>query len=275
MELLDDDVEALLRSGKNVISTAGYYDPSARGPEVADRLQQACRAGAVSLHGSGVAPGFVFERLAPTITGVCDRLDHVKMVEYASCDHVPSAWLIHEAMGMGKPLKDVTAESPFWAYFGVYYTEVISSVARALSVELDEISTGLDVQPATRDLTITSGSVSRGTVAGTYHWASGLRGGSEFLRIELWWFVEAGLPGFPVPGYNASWNVEVEGHPSGRVRFDLLPSLNADRPPYDPIYPATAAAAINTIPEVCAADPGFVYPRVFAPWAPRMAGARS
>jgi hypothetical protein len=38
---------------------------------------------------------------------------------------------------------------------------------------------------------------------------------------------------------------------------------------YDPIYPATAAAALRTIPEVCAAPPGILHPTIFAPWVPR------
>jgi hypothetical protein len=268
MEALDEDVVALLRSGKNVISTAGYYDPSARGEAVLRRLTEACEAGNATLHGSGIAPGFVFDRLAPMITGVCSEVKHVRMVEYASCDHVPSAGLIHEAMGMGHPVDKITMQWPFWSYFGGYYSEVIANVARGLSVTLDEVTTGLDVEPATRDLSIMSGNIAEGTVAGTHHWISGSRDGKEFLRIELFWFVENGLPGFPVPDYNASWNVEIEGYPSSRVRFDLLPSLDPDIPAYDPIYPATAATPIRTIPEVCRAASGILHPFVFAAWAP-------
>jgi hypothetical protein len=211
----------------------------------------------------------VFDRLATTLTGICDHVEHIRMVEYATVDHVPSPLLVREAFGHGKPLGEVTSESPFWAYFATYYAEVIANVAKILSVDLDEVTSGLDVAPATRDLTVASGEIAKGTVAGTHHWVAGSRNGREFARIELFWYSEPGLPGFPEPEYNAAWNVELEGYPSARLRFDLLPSLDPDSARYDPIYPATAAAALRTIPEVCDAPPGILHPSIFAPWMPR------
>ena len=68
---MDEDVIALLASGKNVISVAGYYAPEFRGDEVLERIEKACQQGGTTLLGTGIEPGFMFERVAPTLTGMC------------------------------------------------------------------------------------------------------------------------------------------------------------------------------------------------------------
>lgn len=52
MAEMDQDVLDLLSSGKNVISTAGYFAPQVRGQELVDRINEACcMGGGTSLHG--------------------------------------------------------------------------------------------------------------------------------------------------------------------------------------------------------------------------------
>jgi hypothetical protein len=275
LDELDADVTALLASGKNVISTAAYFCPEARGPEATAKLEQACLAGNASLHGSGIEPGFVFDRLAPALTGMCMDFRHMKMVEYANTSHIESKALIHDAIGMGKQLDEIRTDTPFGQYFASFFGEVITGVARTLSLELGELEIGLHVEPATRDLSCAFGEVPKGTVAGVRYWVAAPVNGREMLRIEINWFVEPGLPGFPVPEHNCAWNIEIEGDPSGRFRFDLLPTL--DHQPgqeyADPIFVATAAVPINTIAEVCAAKPGIVHGPVWEPWTPAATAA--
>src|SRR5690554_341841 len=45
----DDDVEQLLRSGKNVISTVSYFSPMMEDGQRMQRLEAACQEGGVSL----------------------------------------------------------------------------------------------------------------------------------------------------------------------------------------------------------------------------------
>jgi len=270
MDAVDVDVVRLLESGKNVISTAGYYGPQARGPEVVKRLEEACFRGNTTLHGSGIEPGFVFDRVAPTLTGMCLELDHLKMVEAANGAPHPEKSLIMDALGMGKPLDEMTIETPFGSYFSTFFGEVVAGVAQTLNLELERVDRGLDVLPATRDLEIASGFVAEGTVALTRYWLSGIVDGREMLRVEINWFVEEGLEGVPVPEGKCQWTIEIEGRPSARVKFDLLPTLSGKGDYYDPIFFATMATTIRTIPGVVAAEPGILQGAVFAPYAPRL-----
>ena len=61
-----DEVTALLRSGKNVISPIGWFYP---GASEAAPLEAAAREGGVTLHGAGIGPGAATE-LFPLLLSV-------------------------------------------------------------------------------------------------------------------------------------------------------------------------------------------------------------
>jgi hypothetical protein len=266
MQELDDDVVALLESGKNVISTAAYFAPEFRGQEVADRLQAACEKGGTTLMGTGVEPGFMFERVMPTLTGMCTDVDSIRLVEVIDAANHPAAVMISEALGIGKPLSEVTKDSPFGQYFCAFFSEMATAAARAIGVKFDSIEAGLDVAPASRDLKIAVGTVAKGTVAGDRYWVNGIVDGKTFIRVEVYWLVEPGVIGWPAPADRYQWQIEIAGRPSVRMLLDALPSLDGSGEPYDPGFYATMATAVNAVPYVCEAAPGLFHQPVFAPW---------
>jgi hypothetical protein len=263
---LDDDVVALLESGKNVISTAAYFAPEFRGQDVAERLQGACEKGGTTLMGTGVEPGFMFERVMPTLTGMCTDVDSVRLVEVIDAANHPAAMMILEALGIGKPLDAVTKESPFGQYFTAFFSEMATAAARALGVEFESVESGVDVAPASRDLDIAVGKVAKGTVAGDRYWVNGIVDGRVFMRVEIYWLVEPGVIGWPAPADRYQWHIEIEGRPSLRMVLDALPSLSGEGESYDPGFYATMATAVNAVPYVCEAPPGLFHQPVFAPW---------
>ncbi|HEX9832632.1 MAG TPA: hypothetical protein VGA66_06010 [Mycobacterium sp.] len=263
---LDDDVVALLESGKNVISTAAYFAPEFRGREVADRLRAACIAGNSTLMGTGVEPGFMFERVMPTLTGMCTDIDSIRLVEVIDAASHPAVTMIREALGIGKPLDAVTKDTPFGQYFTAFFSEMATAAARAVGVQFDAVESGVDVAPASRDLDIAVGKVAKGTVAGDRYWVNGIVDGRVLMRVEIYWLVEPGVMGWPAPADRYQWQIEIEGRPSVRMVLDALPSLNGEGETYDPGFYGTMATAINAIPYVCAAEPGLFHQPVFAPW---------
>jgi 2,4-diaminopentanoate dehydrogenase len=273
---LDDDVVALLESGKNVISTAAYFAPEYRGKDVADRLTAACEKGQSTLMGTGVEPGFMFERVMPTLTGMCTDVDSIRLVEVIDAANHPAAMMILEALGIGKPLEQVTKDSPFGQYFTAFFSEMATASARALGVRFDSVESGLDVAPASRDLDIAVGKIAKGTVAGDRYWVNGIVDGKVFMRVEIYWLVEPGVTGWPAPADRYQWHIEIEGRPSVRMVLDALPSLSDTDSHYDPGFHATMATAVNAVPFICAAEPGPFHQPVFAPWrAADRAGANA
>lgn len=269
MAELDADVTALLASGKNVISTAAYYAPEFRGLDIVAALEAACKTGSATLLGTGVEPGFMFERVMPTITGMCTEIDHIRLVEVIDAAQHPAAVMISEALGIGKPLDAVSKDSPFGQYFTSFFSEMTTAAGRAMGVTFDSLEAGLDVAPASRDLEIAVGKVAKGTVAGNKYWVCGYVDGKTFMTVEVYWLVEPGVIGWPAPADRYQWHIEIEGKPSARIVVDALPSLDPAGESYDPGFHATMATAINAIGEICAAPPGIFHQPVFAPWRPR------
>src|SRR5271155_383055 len=57
----DEEVVAILRSGKNVVTPVGWVYPDLSNPGV-NAIAEAALAGGVTLHGSGIHPGGITER---------------------------------------------------------------------------------------------------------------------------------------------------------------------------------------------------------------------
>jgi len=81
MKANDDTIVRLLESGKNLITTTSYtllptYDESLH-----LRVADACERGKSTFFGTGENPGFMLERVVSTLTGMCERVDQVKLRE--------------------------------------------------------------------------------------------------------------------------------------------------------------------------------------------------
>jgi len=178
--------------------------------------------------------------------------------------------MLAEALGIGKPPAEVTAESPYTQYFTAMFSEVATAFGHAINVKFDRLEAGFETAPATRDLEIAIGRVAEGTVAGSKYTIKGFVAGHELLSLEVHWLVERGLADWPIPADRYQWGVEIEGRPSARMVVDVVPSLGDGGEDYEAGFMATAATAVLAIPGLCAAPPGIFHPPVFAPWTPQV-----
>ena len=71
----DAELQAILRSGKSVLSINGHTYPQHWGGERLQAFESACVAGGVSFMGVGLNPGFVAEKIAVTATSICTRVE--------------------------------------------------------------------------------------------------------------------------------------------------------------------------------------------------------
>lgn len=273
MAQLDEDVVALLSSGKNVITTAGYFAPASRGAPLVSRLEEACRVGDATLFGAGIEPGFMFDRVAPTLTGMCADIDYIRLIEISNATKHPAVVMLKEAIGIGQQPESFHAGTPYGIYWATFFSEMVTSVARALNVKLDRIETAMEVAIASEDIHIPAlGRVPAGTINGSRHLATGIVAGKRFIRAEIHWFVGDRAADWPLPTDRYSWEIQIEGRPSMRVRVDPVPSLERpDQTQPDAAYAATMATVINAIPSVVAAPAGILHAPVFAPYTPSAA----
>lgn len=97
-----DTLCALLSSGKNLISLSGLVYPRAHGPHFVNELEQACKRGGVSVHGSGVSHGFMADVMPLMLARLSRRITHVYARECTDFARHPSWRMVHDMLGFGK-----------------------------------------------------------------------------------------------------------------------------------------------------------------------------
>jgi hypothetical protein len=272
----DDDVVELLRSGKNVISTCGYASPWLIGDEYVARLEAACREGNSTLFGTGINPEHILARIPAGLSGMCTDVVRVNVAEIANMAGNPNTGLMVDMLGMGKEPAEVNLEGDGARYLMAYTPQIVDLLARHLGVRLERVEPEFELALATKDLKVAVTEVRKGTVAGVRLALNGYRdeGTEPFIRLEFFWYVQDGLPGYPVPRDDwYRWTIDIEGKPTISAVVDvggsMIPGLQFDEED-EPGFWATAAVALRAIPDICAAPAGLFRAPVFAPWTPRM-----
>jgi 2,4-diaminopentanoate dehydrogenase len=261
----DVDLIALLESGKNVISINGYSHPAHWAGARFAALQAACKRGGATLACAGLNPGFIGEQLALVATGVCRELDHVEIVECASCVPVRNPVYVFETLGFGADPASVDPNRPDYAPAAALngmYEEVLAAMAHRLGLTLDRIVTEHRALPASQDLQVAAGRIARGRI-GHFHWRwRGVVDGTPKLTMSIHWFMEAAHLPEPNPPL---WRVNIEGQPGVRISVDFEKRAG-DATPTSPEQIALAGSVINAIPVVCAAPPGVMSRPIATPW---------
>lgn len=261
----DDDIVALLESGKNVLSINGYTDPLVHAGERLDRLRKAAERGGATLMGVGLNPGFIGEQVAVLATGVCASVDHVEVVEMADARLVQDPEYLFGSLGFGAELGAHDPNDPSWGPVGSLngmFEEVVGAMAHHLGLELDEIVSDHVCHPAQSDLEIAAGVIPQGTVGHTNWRWHGIVAGERRITMSIHWFVETAFLPEPEPPL---WRVTVTGHPGVRIAMEVEKHPD-DRSRMGAEQYAVAGQVINAVPHVVAAEPGVMIRPIATPW---------
>lgn len=245
-----DDVCRLLESGKNVVTTSFLFHPASLEAADLQRLEAACRKGGSSVHGTGINPGFIGDELVLAMSGLCRRIDQVKVIECADWSQygLSAPQITFDLCGFGHEPQDVK-DHPYARFMGGLFLQSVHMVAQGIGLQLDDTRTLLDFELAGEDMMIGERLVKSGTVAGQrYRW-QGLRNGQPVIEIETLWSIGNIKPkGWPkVP---EGWNINITGEPSMQVTFKF------DRANARSSVIATAMHAVNSIAPLCKAETG-------------------
>ena len=259
----DADVCALLRSGKHVISLTGAHSMPQAIPGYAEQFEQACAEGGSTFVAGGINPGFIAERLAPTLTGLCAEVDAVNIRETYQCQ-TSHQDMVFRAMQFGVPLADWNADSPIGRLFDHLFTQLIHAAATPLGIELQEVRRTIEIAPMPADATVAGRLVRAGTVGGIGQIWEGVPvdPGQVIVRKTTRWVISDDIPGWePFSG----WRIEIEGKPN--LRLDLRMDPEGD---FTYSAECMVGAAIPLIEQVMRAPPGILRPTIFAPFKKRM-----
>ncbi|TSD97973.1 hypothetical protein FOV72_04980 [Gordonia rubripertincta] len=278
IEGLDDDVVDLLEAGKNVVAIAAYHNvsmpnwlsPFRKSPH---RMLEACHAGGATLHGTGVHPTFIVERVAMTMARAMSSVSHVRSVEAVDFSRAGSMWGGLGALGFGAELDSLSAESPVARGGDIYYGDLTGNVAHALyGVDSSEVrvETSLRGIPAERDAQVGATTIRKGTAAALHLTHRGYLGDHHFFTNEECWYL-ASVPTRPAPGAEAvyrgddlpfggftspiAYTLVISGEPA-EMRTQLEFGVGSGHT--NPITTASVRAVLDAIPAVVDAEPGIL-----------------
>lgn len=283
---MDRVVLRLLESGKNVVTTAAYrYLPypgitNDRTTESVQAFVSACRKGNSTLYGTGENPGFFFERFVPTLTGLSQDVRCITLEEYSDCSH----WVIpgdnpKNAMRWGVPIDDFRLSSYLEKWFDREFGESISCAAKVMGIAIDRFGQHIVPYPARTDFDILNGTIKEGAVAAIRYEKIAYRGTSIVLRYRAYWVLSKHVVDTDEDvrrtwRHDDCWRVRIEGRPDFTVTVDVGLGLDGSIEGFaytdgqQPMFMITAAAAVNSIPFVCAAGPGIMTPAVQGHYSP-------
>lgn len=252
-----DTVCRLLRSGKNVVTTSGFFHPSPDFREPAEQIRAACAEGGTSFHGGGIHPGYAGDILPLTLARIMNRIDSIHVYEVV--DVLKDAPLDHiDWMGFGKD-KDRFLTEPTILGLGLpFFAQSMYMIADGLGVTIDEVTAAeVGVATAVEDIAHVEGAIAKGTVAAQRHeWTAWVDGNPLMIFHAI--YVTAGPDKLEPPWDwgGTRYEIVIEGDPA--TELTLKGVRQPDGTMSHPGYDWTAMGAINAIPDVCDAAPGWL-----------------
>jgi 2,4-diaminopentanoate dehydrogenase len=256
----DEDIVMLLEAGINVVTVMSYQYPRARGADIEQRLSDAGKKGGATLLGTGIDPGFIFERLAALMTGVSNDIEFIRLDEYFNM-HRTSADLLG-LFGFGNTEEQIREHPVAAIYAANYLTMGMRYLADQLGVPIARIEQSHRHRLSDHDASIPgvheikAGTV--GTVA--FEWIGYTGEDRPMFQIQTNWYLNASLRPPEAKGDNY-WILHIEGLPSTRLGLEIKGSIArdeeiCDRHPASAGYLATVIPAIQAIPLAIEAEPG-------------------
>jgi 4-hydroxy-tetrahydrodipicolinate reductase len=229
-------IEQVLKLRVPIVSTTEELAyPSKANLRYARVIHQLAKKARVAVLATGVNPGFLMDTLPIALTGVCERVDAIRIdrVQDARVRRLP----FQQKIGAGLTREQFQKKVDDGSVRHVGLTESISMIADALGWKLDRITE--DIQPKIATETVASEflAVDPGYVSGIVMNGIGYRDGQPAVTLHL----EAYF-GAPEPRDA----VEVSGVPA--IKMTIAGGVHGDL--------ATVAIVVNSIPKILEVPPG-------------------
>jgi hypothetical protein len=200
--------------------------------------------------------GYAGDILPLTLARVISRIDKITMSEVvdvikdAPADHID--WL-----GFGKD-KDKFLTEPTILGMGVlFFAQSMYMLADGLGVRIDEVTHAVDAAVATEDIPHVDGAIPRGTVAAQCHTYTAQVDGRPLIVFEaLYTTCRPDQLDPPWDFGKTQYRIVIEGDPPTEMILGGV--TQPDGMMAHPGYDWTAMGAINAIPDVCDAAPGWL-----------------
>ena len=251
------DLARILGSGKNVVSSSvvplvfpPHVDAGLRQP-----LEDACTAAGVSCFTSGIDPGWANDLLPFVLTGNCEYIESVRMMEIVNYATYAQPEVLFETMGFGKSL-DATPLLLLPGVLSFAWGGVVKVIAAGLGVEIEELREVHERRPAEERIDLGFGVIEAGTSAAMRFELQGIVGGEPRIILEhVTRLADDLAPEWPQPVGHSGYRVVVTGNPNYTCDVQMM---GDDGDHNTAGLVGTAARLVNSIPAVCAAPAGLL-----------------
>ena len=249
-------VARLLASGKNVVTPLNWFFPSGRDESA---IEEACRQGGSSVHGTGIHPGGITERFPLAVSALSQSITHVRAEEFSDIRSYGAPAVVGDIMLFGKTPEEA-ASSMMPTILGDGFCQSVAMVGHALGFDLDaDLSVSHEVALATAPIDPPIGPIAPGHIAAQkFCWEATVRG-TPVITVRTNWFMgqEHLDPAWTFGPAGERFEVEVTGDPTSRVTFHgWHPASIEAGLERNPGIVATATHCVSAVPAVVAAEPG-------------------
>jgi 4-hydroxy-tetrahydrodipicolinate reductase len=229
-------IESIVKHKVPIVSTTEELAyPSRANMKYARAIHQLAKRYKVAILGTGVNPGFVMDALPVMLTGVCERVDGVRIdrIQDARIRRLP----FQQKIGAGLTREQFQKKVDDASVRHVGLTESISMIADALGWKLERITDEIQPKIASEAVSSEFLTVDPGFVCGIIQDGVGYRDGQAVITLHM----EAYL-GAP-ESFDA---VEIIGSPA--LKMKLAGGVHGDI--------ATTSITVNSLPKILDVAPG-------------------
>ncbi len=250
------EVAALLASGKNVVTPVGWFYPE---PGRTDRIDEACRLGGTTLHGTGINPGGATDLHPILFSSLSSAVTFVRGEEFTDIRSYAAPDVLRGFMGFGGTPEE-SMQGPMLQMLSGGFLQSVRMCLDALGFAEAEIVPTQEVAVASARIEETPiGPIEPGQVAARrFAWEAKI-GERVVVRVAVNWLMgEEHLdPPWTLGPEGQRYEVEVQGDPDTfAVIHGWHPTSIEAGLVRNPGIVVTAAHCVNSIPYVVAAEPG-------------------
>ncbi|RLE71436.1 MAG: dihydrodipicolinate reductase [Thermoprotei archaeon] len=174
-----------IRAGVHVVSTCETLAyPWYRYPGLAARVDREAKENNVSVIGTGVNPGFIFDALPAFLSLVCTEVRSISVVRSINAGR--RRYSFQKKIGLGlepEEFNKLMKEGMLTGHVG--YAESVMLLASILGVEIDKVEERQESLIAETFMKTDFFNISPGKVRGVRGLGVGYRSGEEFIRLEF------------------------------------------------------------------------------------------
>lgn len=251
-----DEVAALLRSGKNVVSPVGWFYPS---DAEAAPLKAAALAGGATLHGAGIGPGAATELFPLLLSVMSTGITHVRAEEFSDLRTYGAPDVLRYVMGFGGTPESALS-GPMQKLLNGGFFQSVRLIVDRLGFDAEPmIRTSQQIAVATAPIESPIGVIQPGEVAGRRFCWDAVVTNVIVVRLAVNWLMgtENLDPPWTFGEAGERYEIEIRGHPNTFATVKgWQPETVEEGLRSNPGVVGTAAHCVNSIPAVCAASPG-------------------